>query len=128
MTVKAMDHFTVLTDDLAATRSFYGELLGLKEGYRPPLGFPGVWLYAGKRAVLHVIAGRALPADPAGVLDHMAFGAKGLEATLGKLKARGLAYQLRRQAESKTWQLFFHDPSGAKVELDFAPDEPGPAV
>jgi catechol 2,3-dioxygenase-like lactoylglutathione lyase family enzyme len=128
VTVTAMDHFTVLTADLAATEAFYLELLGLKAGPRPPLGFPGAWLYAGKRPLLHVIAGRALPKEPAGVLDHMAFSATGLEGTLEMLEARGLKYLLRRQPESKTWQLFFHDPNGAKVELDFAPDEPGPAV
>ena len=31
-----------------------------------------------------------------------------------------------RQAETGTWQLFLHDPNGAKVELDFPADEPAP--
>lgn len=128
MAVKAMDHFTVLAADLDETQTFYEELLGLKEGYRPPLGFPGAWLYAGDRAVLHIVAGRGLPKEPAGVLDHMAFSATGLEATLAQLNKRGIKHTVRRQAESRTWQLFFHDPNGAKVELDFAPEEPGPAA
>ncbi|HEY6335371.1 MAG TPA: VOC family protein [Alphaproteobacteria bacterium] len=128
MTVKAMDHFTVLAADLAETRAFYEELLGLREGYRPPFDFPGAWLYAGKHAVLHIIAGRDLPKEPAGVLDHMAFSAAGLTDTVAKLEGRKMDYLLRRQAESRTWQLFFHDPNGAKVELDFAPEEPGPAT
>jgi len=127
MTVKAMDHFTVLAANLAETQTFYEELLGLKEGYRPPLGFPGAWLYAGKQAVLHIIAGRGLPQNPAGVLDHMAFSAAGLKDTVAKLDRRKIDYVLRRQPESRTWQLFFHDPNGAKVELDFAPEEAGPA-
>lgn len=123
MAVQGMEHFTVLAEDLEATRAFYREILGLEEGYRPPLGFPGVWLYVGGRAVLHVIAGRALPAEPAGVLDHMAFAAKDLPGTLAKLKQRRIEYVLRRQADTRVWQLFFHDPSGAKVELDFAAEE-----
>jgi len=126
MGVVAMNHFTVLTKDLDATREFYVGLLGLTEGQRPDLGFPGVWLYAGGQAVLHVIAGRPLPPDPRGVLDHMAFSAKDLPLTAGKLKARGIAYDLRRQAESGTWQLFCFDPNGARVELDFDPGEPAP--
>lgn len=123
MAVQGMEHFTVLAEDLEATRAFYREILGLEEGYRPPLGFPGAWLYVGGRAVLHVIAGRALPAEPAGVLDHMAFAAKDLPGTLTKLKQRSIEYVLRRQADTRVWQLFFHDPSGAKVELDFAAEE-----
>jgi catechol 2,3-dioxygenase-like lactoylglutathione lyase family enzyme len=123
MAVQGMEHFTVLAEDLEATRGFYRDILGLEEGYRPPLGFPGAWLYVGGRAVLHVIAGRALPKERAGVLDHMAFAAADLPGTLAKLKRRGVEYNLRRQADTRIWQLFFHDPSGAKVELDFAPEE-----
>ncbi len=126
MTVTGMNHFTVLTDQLAQTVSFYKEILRLEEGYRPPLKFPGAWLYTEGAAVLHIIAGRPLPEDPAGVLDHMAFSATGLIAVVGKLKSRGIKYTLNRQNESNIWQLFCFDPSGAKVELDFDPSEPAP--
>jgi len=126
MSIVGMNHFTVLAKDLAATREFYIGVMGLADGPRPDLGFPGAWLYAGDQAVLHIIAGRALPPDPRGVLDHMAFSAKDLPATVGRLKARGISYDLRRQAESGTWQLFCFDPNGARVELDFDPAEPSP--
>jgi catechol 2,3-dioxygenase-like lactoylglutathione lyase family enzyme len=126
MSIIGMNHFTVLAKDLAATREFYIGVMGLADGPRPDLGFPGAWLYAGDQAVLHIIAGRALPSDPRGVLDHMAFSAKDLPATVGRLKARGISYDLRRQAESGTWQLFCFDPNGARVELDFDPAETSP--
>ena len=125
--IDGMNHFTVLTADLDATRRFYIDILGLKEGPRPPLGFPGAWLYAGGQPVLHVIAGRPLPSPPAGVLDHMAFSASNLPETVAALQSRGIKYDLRRQPDSGVWQLFCFDPSGARVELDFAPGEPAPA-
>lgn len=127
MAIDGMNHFTVLTADLNATRKFYIDILGLKEGPRPPLGFPGAWLYAGGQPVLHVIAGRPLPSPPAGVLDHMAFSASNLPDTVAGLKSRGIKYDLRRQPDSGVWQLFCFDPSGARVELDFAPGETAPA-
>jgi catechol 2,3-dioxygenase-like lactoylglutathione lyase family enzyme len=126
MAITEMNHFTVLTDDLDRTRAFYVGLLGLREGSRPPLGFPGAWLYAGERPVLHVIAGRELPAERRGVLDHMAFSARGLGDITERLDAAGIAYDLRRQAESRVWQLFTFDPNGARVELDFEATETGP--
>ena len=126
MPATGINHFTVLTDRLDETIEFYRDLLGLEPGDRPPLKFPGAWLYANGEAILHVIAGRALPANPAGVIDHMAFSAAGLVATVDKLKKRGIEYSLRRVDESNPWQLFFHDPSGAKVELDFDPSEASP--
>lgn len=117
--IHAMNHFTVLAAALEATRRFYVELLGLRDGPRPDLGFPGAWLYAGEQPVLHVIAGRALPDPPAGVLDHMAFSARELAPTCARLKSAGVEFTLKRQSQSGTWQLFCHDPSGARVELDF---------
>lgn len=126
MTAQAMNHFTILAEDLAATCAFYRDLLGLTEGYRPNMGFPGAWLYAGEVAVLHVVVKNPLPKQRAGVLDHMAFTAADLPGTVAKLKKRGIAYNLGRQVETGTWQLFLHDPNGAKVELDFDAAEPGP--
>jgi len=123
MPVSEMNHFTVLTDDLERTRAFYVELLGLREGERPPLGFPGAWLYAGDRPILHVIAGRTLPAERRGVLDHMAFSATALADVCERLGRAGVPYDLRRQPTSGVWQLFLNDPNGARVELDFDPAE-----
>jgi catechol 2,3-dioxygenase-like lactoylglutathione lyase family enzyme len=128
MSIQAMNHFTVLTRDLDASKAFYIGLLGFTDGPRPPFDFPGAWLYVGEQAVLHLVAGRPVPDPPAGVLDHMAFSASDLAATVAQLKARGLDYVLRRQAGYGPWQLFFHDPNGAKVELDFSADEAAPAA
>jgi len=127
MTAHAMNHFTILAQDLHETCEFYRDLLGLTEGYRPDMGFPGAWLYAGEQAVLHVVIRTPLPQPRAGVLDHMAFSAIDLTGTVGKLERKGMKYQLGRQVETGTWQLFFHDPNGARVELDFAATEEGPA-
>ncbi len=123
MPATAMNHFTILTDDVDATVAFYGELLGLAPGARPPLGFPGAWLYAEDQAILHVIGGRPRVELKAGVIDHMAFTANGLAPTIAKLEARGLTYDCRRLPDRGTWQLFFHDPNGARVEMDFSADE-----
>lgn len=129
MSVSAMNHFTILTDDLGATLSFYSDLLGLHAGDRPPFSFPGAWLYAEGSGdpILHVIGARERKDLVKGVIDHMAFTAHGLQGVVGKLKARGLAYDLRRLPAYGTWQLFFMDPNGAKVELDFDRTEPAPA-
>ena len=116
-----MNHFTILTDNLDATVDFYEDLLGLAPGARPPFTFPGAWMYAatGGEAILHIIAGPTLSEQRAGVIDHMAFTGKNLPDVLRRLKARNHPYDLRHLPGSGVWQLFFHDPNGAKVELDF---------
>jgi len=126
MTVSGIEHITILTAELDRTVAFYRELLGLEPGWRPAFPFPGAWLYCNGRAVLHIVAGRAVPHAPAGVIDHVAFSAIGLKSTVGRLAAAGIAYDLRRLPDNGPWQLFLHDPNGARLELDFAAEEPAP--
>lgn len=132
MTVTAMNHFTILTDKLEETVAFYAEHLNLAPGARPPFTFPGAWLYAdagrGKDPILHIVAGVDGKRLVKGVIDHMEFSGKGLAQAVAKLKSQGIPYELRRLPAYRTWQLFFHDPNGARVEIDFDPAEPEPAA
>ncbi len=131
MTVTACNHFTVLTDDLAATLAFYEAHLNLKPGARPPFSFPGAWLYAdggrGPDPILHIVAGIGRERLVKGVLDHMAFSGRGLAAAAAKLEASDVKYELRRLPAYGTWQLFFFDPNQAKIEIDYDAAEPAPA-
>lgn len=118
--IVGMNHFTVIAEQEQATLDFYVGLLGMTVGHRPDLGFPGAWLYAGgPQAVLHVYFDRPVPVQRAGVIDHMAFSASGLKAVKARFDECAIKYDLRQQAGAGTWQLFCHDPNGAKVELDF---------
>ena len=122
--IVGMNHFTVTAEDKTKTLAFYTGLLGLKVGYRPDLGFPGAWLYGtGPQAVLHLYFERPVPDQRTGVIDHMAFTAQGLKDVKARFDASGIKYDLRQQAGAGTWQLFCHDPNGAKVELDFDASE-----
>ena len=75
---------------------------------------------------MHVAERPAIP-EGGGVLDHIAFTGVDAPAYVAKLKARGIKYDLRRLPQSGhaggVWQLFFFDPSGARVEIDFAATE-----
>ena len=125
MAIQGMNHFNVLTDDVEATRRFYVDVVGLAEGDRPPLAFDGAWFYAGGRPILHVSAAR-LPEERGGVIDHMAFSATDLKGTVAKLTQLGVKHVVRQQVGTRIWQVFCHDPMGAKVELDFDPAEAAP--
>jgi catechol 2,3-dioxygenase-like lactoylglutathione lyase family enzyme len=117
--IDGLNHFTVIAEDYEKTLAFYTGLVGLQQGPRPDLGFPGAWLYAGGRAVVHVYADRPVPVQRAGVIDHIAFSARGLQQVKARFDAQGTPYELRRQRGAGTWQLFCQDPNGARVELDF---------
>jgi len=123
MPIAGVNHFTVLTDDVARTTDFYRDIMGLHEGDRPNLGFPGAWLYTGGTAVLHIVGGKTREQLRPGVIDHMAFTASGLRDVLATLERHDIEYVCRQQVETGTWQVFFFDPNGARVELDFAAHE-----
>jgi catechol 2,3-dioxygenase-like lactoylglutathione lyase family enzyme len=123
MAVSGMNHFTILTDDVPRTVEFYARFVGLVDGPRPDLGFPGAWMYAGGDAILHIIGGKPRSELRAGVIDHMAFTAQGLSDTIATLATYGIEHTCRQQVGTGLWHVFFFDPNGARVELDFAASE-----
>ena len=125
--IQRMDHFTIVTDQLASTITFY-ERLGLAVGARPDFGVGGAWLYVGDHPVLHVVETDRMPEPRRGVLDHMAFFAQDFVALAARLSEAGIAYRvIRTPRPFSLWQMFLYDPNGFVVELDFAPDETPPA-
>lgn len=125
--IQRPDHFTIVTDQLEATRGFYVDLLGMREGPRPPFPIPGLWLYVHDHPVLHVVEVDQMPTPRRGALDHMAYWAEGLQETAATLRSHNVGLRLIRAPGSvRTWQLFFSDPNGVEVELDFAETEAPP--
>src|SRR3569833_1102472 len=58
MGLGGLQHFTIEPSDLERTKDFYCDVLGLENGDRPPLDFPGYWLYSGGVAtVLLMVSG-----------------------------------------------------------------------
>ena len=135
----SLNHFSIRTTDLQATRQFYETVLRLTVGPRPAFPFPGLWMYAGDHgdianAVVHVIA--MDPNDPVGLkaylgdrdisslkgsgaVDHLAFFTTGLADTLTHLQAVGVSARQRTVPSIGLHQLFLDDPNGVVIELNF---------
>src|SRR5216684_3387191 len=58
MPLGPLQHYTIEPSNLTRTKKFYCEVLGLENGDRPPLGFPGYWLYSGDVATVHLLGPR----------------------------------------------------------------------
>jgi catechol 2,3-dioxygenase-like lactoylglutathione lyase family enzyme len=131
MPLTQLEHYLVLTADLDGTRDFYRDALGLREGARPPLGFPGYWLYVGDVPCIHVAewntyskhsiaAGISVtaPAPGTGPLDHIAFNAVDLSAVKARLAAHKIEYSVNEVPMAGLIQLFLKDPNGVKIEIN----------
>ena len=121
----------MLTDDLDGTRNFYRDALGLREGARPPLGFPGYWLYVGDVPCIHIAEwnsyrahsiaagiGISTPAAGTGPVDHIAFNAMDLAGVKARLSAHNIDYSINEVPNAGLTQLFLKDPNGVKVEIN----------
>ena len=138
MPLSHIEHFLVAADDIDATRDWYARVLGMTSGPHPEFGFPVHWMYLGDSDVVHIgpSAKQATEAQRAylgrtsqatgsgtGALDHIAFRATGLRGMLAHLRVQGVPFNQRRANGQALVQLFFHDPNGVKIELNFAAEE-----
>jgi catechol 2,3-dioxygenase-like lactoylglutathione lyase family enzyme len=130
MTVTAIEHVLVLSDDIERTRDFYCEVVGLSVGERPPLAFPGYWLYAGATACVHIAergpyaahaAGLGLTVperDPGvGPVDHIAFNAPDYDELTRRLERCGVD-SVTNTVPGGPRQVFIEDPNGVRVEIN----------
>lgn len=124
--IRRLDHVNVRTANVATLVRFYTEVLGLFEGERPPLGFPGAWLYAGDSAVIHLVE-VAEPPKPEGALrlEHFAFSATGLEDFVARLQRLGVEFRQSRQAGTGNVVINLRDPDDNRLHVDFPAGEAG---
>lgn len=105
---------------IESLRSFYCDLFGMTDGFRPDFSFNGYWLYAGDRALIHLSESYLDHwAEGQSHLDHFAFRTSGLQEILARLKSMNINYSTGFVPETDVTQLFFKDPSGTGVEVQF---------
>jgi catechol 2,3-dioxygenase-like lactoylglutathione lyase family enzyme len=134
MPLSHIEHFLVAADDIDATRDWYARVLGMRSGPHPDFGFPVHWMYLGDADVVHIgpssrsasenqkkYLGRTSQdqGTGTGAIDHIAFRATGLNAMMEHLNKQQIDFT-RRQANGQALvQLFFCDPNGIKIELNY---------
>jgi catechol 2,3-dioxygenase-like lactoylglutathione lyase family enzyme len=118
----------LVVEDLAASKRFYGELLGMREVPRPDgFTFGGAWFRAGLDEIHLILKADTTQEDPpqtggtgttSGLVTHLAFEVDDFSADLERLLAAGLepvAGPLKRG--DGVVQVYFTDPDGYVVEL-----------
>lgn len=139
MPIGKLDHYSIRTLDVDASRRFYTEVMGFEVGFRPPFSFPGLWLYNGARypescGVVHIIGldlndpqglkeylGDRDPGtlNGTGTVDHVAFAATGLAGMRAKLKRANVPFRERTVPSLGLHQVFLEDPSQVTIELNY---------
>jgi len=131
MPLTKLEHYLVLTDDMEATRDFYVQALGMHVGFRPPLAFPGYWVYVGDTPCIHIAEWKSYTAHSnekgievstraagTGPVDHIAFNAHDYDDVVGRLERYGVKARRNDQSGGLLRQLFLQDPNGVKIEIN----------
>src|SRR5688572_5822756 len=123
--IRALDHVNIRTADLAATKSLLVDVLGLSEGWRPPFPFPGAWLYAGDKDVVHLVQVEpAATASDGSSLDHFALDIADYDEALARVEKTGLPFRATTTPGTSVKQIFVRDPNGVTIELNWKGDRP----
>jgi len=124
--VENVDHVTMVVKDLARTREFYVNLLGMEEVKRPQFGFPGLWFQAGNTQI-HInlesdeagragVTGQGTKVLPRG--HHFAFVVSDATATAARFTQLGVPIVAGpTNRPDGAVQFYVHDPDGHLVEL-----------
>src|SRR3981189_3541061 len=118
-----LDHVTIRTRDLQATRSFFLKVFDLKEGERPLAiqRIPGHWLYSNGHPLVHIIGSQGYGIDRAAeAIDHVGLRMEGYAEFRQKLDHFGIRYSTMDLAGSQGRRLFFHTPGGPLLEAVFS--------
>jgi len=121
--VKSLDHVTIVVRDLAATRRFYVDVLGMQEVNRPAFNFKGQWFQAGATQIHTILEYEGSGPASCGAGDnsrghHFAFVVEDAAAWMQRLADHGITpISPPRTRPDGAVQVFVQDPDGHLVEL-----------
>lgn len=126
--LRRLDHVAFIVEDLAASRRFYGDALGLPEVARPDsFRFAGAWYGAGEDTIHLIVKADTTqaeqPPEPGaglarGFATHAAFEVDDLDELIARMAAHGEAIAAGPlQRGDGVRQAYFRDPDGHVLEL-----------
>ena len=121
MSVSGLNHINIIASGqlLDHVLRFYTEILGLEVGQRPAVDVHGYWLYIHGKPVVHLEEGESVALGGRAALNHIAFSADDLDEVIEILEAEKISYHREDLEFFGMTQLFFNDPVGIRIELNF---------
>lgn len=121
-----LDHVTIRTNSLEATKLFFIHVFDLVEKDRPEMlqRIPGHWLFKDNQPLVHLIGSRPHHIDfSTEEIDHVGFKLEGYSDFKKKLERLQIPFSLMDIEELNERRIFFRTPTGVLLEGVF--NEPG---
>lgn len=117
--VKQVAHVCIFAKDLAETRDFYQDVLGMpiKFNFNRKGEWFGFYLDAGGRSNVEVFQKPEASYGPENQINHLCLEVENLDEAVAHIKAQGVAVTDKKFACDDTWQAWITDPNGVRIEL-----------
>jgi catechol 2,3-dioxygenase-like lactoylglutathione lyase family enzyme len=130
MEIIALDHVNIITEDMEETIRFLVNVFDFDVRDAPPPLDPKhyQWLYdSNGRAIFHINSKQAQQAyvrethagPMTGAIHHIALKCSGYDAFRGQLERHSVDYRTHEISAANLKQIFFHEPNGVLIELNF---------
>lgn len=126
MQLEKLDHVNVRTTQLDTMITWYTNVLGMQNGFRPNFPFPGAWLYVDASPVVHLVGIEGAPgigSEKDLKLEHFSLTATGRLEFEAKLERSGVNYQRSDVPDINIIQYNMWDPDGNHIHIDFPATE-----
>ncbi|MBP3952727.1 VOC family protein [Bacillus suaedae] len=118
--VVKLHHVSLVSSNIEKSKTFYRDILGLKELERPNFGFDGAWFAIGDEQ-LHLIVDKEMNSRPDRELNsreaHFAIRVADYHETIKWLKDNNVRIIEKPDSQSGFAQIFCSDPDGNLIEL-----------
>ncbi|WP_216828646.1 VOC family protein [Alkalihalobacterium elongatum] len=122
ITYKELHHVSLPVTDLERAKSFYSEILGLKELDRPNFDFAGAWFQVGNQQIHLIVLPESKMIKKNHEINtrdaHFALRVENYDAALEWLKKHNVPHKENRYSKSGFAQIFCCDPDGHIIELN----------
>ena len=123
MQISRLDHVNIRTANLDVMVQWYRDILGMETGNRPPFSFPGAWLYADGKAVIHLVGVERPESGIEPRIEHFALGASDFAGLVARLDNLGVAHTVDPVPGAPIVQINLHDPDGNHIHVDFSDED-----
>ena len=117
--VKQVAHVCIFAKDLAQTRDFYRDVLGLPVvfNFNRNGAWYGFYLDAGGRSNVEVFRKPEASYGPENQINHLCLEVESIDEAVAHVRSRGVAVTEKKLGVDDTWQAWITDPNGVRIEL-----------